>query len=70
MSDANRSSEIKPIDGGDPRWVAPVPDKDKPTERITPRCVACGGVHGGVNDKLACLEREIRRYRTIVGETP
>ena len=49
-----------PIDGGDPRWVAPAPDKDKPTETITPRCVACGGVHGGINRKLAYLKAEIR----------
>jgi hypothetical protein len=61
---------MNPIDGGDPRWVAPAADKDKPTERLTPRCVACRGVHGSVVKWRECLELEIRRYRTIVGEIP
>ena len=34
-------------------------------------CLGCGQLpHGPLNERIACLEREIRRYRTVVGETP
>jgi hypothetical protein len=63
MSDSNRSSEIKPIDGGDPRWVAPLPDKDKPVAKDTKLCVYCGRYHGGVNKGIECLENGVKALR-------
>lgn len=63
MSDSNRSSEIKPIDGGDPRWVAPVADKDKLVAKDTKLCLYCGRYHGGVNKQITCLENGVRALR-------
>jgi hypothetical protein len=40
-------------------WEAPPPDDKKPVDPGSPRCLACGRYHGGVNAALNCLRRGI-----------
>lgn len=66
-------AEHKPIDashnGG---WVPPPPDDKKPTENLTPHCVACGQVHGSVVKQRRCPEDFIKllndRYPKVYSE--
>jgi hypothetical protein len=45
------------------RWVAPLPDHEKPVDPYAPKCVGCGRYHGSVNLELRCLRDTIRRLR-------
>jgi len=40
--------------------AAPPPDNKKPVDKNSPKCVACGRYHGGVNKRINCLESGIR----------
>jgi hypothetical protein len=42
--------------------ASPLPDVESPED--DPRCVACGGFHGGVTRELLCLRAEVARLRT------
>ena len=54
---------MNPIDG---RQSEP----PQATVKVKP-CLGCSKMpHGPLNERIKCLEAEIRRYRTIVGETP
>ena len=39
------------------------PDHEKPVDKNAARCVACGGIHGGVGAGILCLEAEVVRLR-------
>jgi hypothetical protein len=59
---------MRSIDGHEDFEAAPPPDHLKKTDPNTPHCVACGGYHGAVNLKIACLERMIGTLRAVLRE--
>ncbi len=53
--------DIKQVN--DERWVAPLPDDQKPVDPNTPLCLGCGRYHGSVNAELRCLRAHLQRAR-------
>jgi len=45
------------------QWEAPLPDKDKPVDPNTPKCIVCGRALMASHQENKCLRQEVTRLR-------
>jgi ribosomal protein S14 len=63
---SDRPAGLTSLESG--KWVAPLPDDQKPVDPSTSKCVFCGRYHGAVNVTINCLQRGIQTLREALSE--